>query len=292
MRKTIEEIIDGSKEKIDMIIKTLIENTSTNGLKGEHGLSLYIETEKHKILFDMGASDLFLENAAKMDVSISQVDLAIISHGHYDHGGGLASFLKNNDKAPIYMNEQAFEKHYSLRPNGETVYIGLDENLSSDKKITLVGDHLSIDEELELFTCMEGKWPVPKGNASLFMEVGDSHSVDDFHHEQNLIVKNKGKTLLVCGCAHRGILNILDRSRQLIGKYPDYVIGGFHLKSRMPEYHYSPQEVREIGEQLMLTGSTFYTCHCTGEEPYALLKDVMGTKISYLATGVCLTFKH
>jgi len=80
-----------------MIIKTLVENTAVSKeYECEHGLSLYIETNKHKILFDLGKSDLFLKNAKRLNVDITEVDLVVISHGHYDHGGGLGAFLKTN----------------------------------------------------------------------------------------------------------------------------------------------------------------------------------------------------
>jgi len=80
-----------------MIIKTLVENTAlSKNFGSEHGLSLYIEANSHKILFDVGASELFLENAKKLNVDISEVDYLIISHGHYDHGGGLRAFLREN----------------------------------------------------------------------------------------------------------------------------------------------------------------------------------------------------
>jgi 7,8-dihydropterin-6-yl-methyl-4-(beta-D-ribofuranosyl)aminobenzene 5'-phosphate synthase len=85
-----------------MIIKVLAENTSaTNDLCSEHGLSLYIETKGHKLLFDTGASAFFAENAIKMNVDLSAVDLAVISHGHYDHGGGLKTFLNINTCARV-----------------------------------------------------------------------------------------------------------------------------------------------------------------------------------------------
>ena len=80
-----------------MLIKILVENTSiSKELGSEHGLSLYIETKKHKIMFDVGASDLFLQNAKGLDVNIADIDFLVISHGHYDHGGGLKTFLEEN----------------------------------------------------------------------------------------------------------------------------------------------------------------------------------------------------
>ncbi len=90
-----------------MLIKTLVENTSlSKDFGSEHGLSLYIETQNHKILFDVGASDLFLQNAKKLDVNIADVDFLAISHGHYDHGGGLKTFLEENTKAEVFLRKR------------------------------------------------------------------------------------------------------------------------------------------------------------------------------------------
>lgn len=101
-----------------MKITCLTENTSICDEIGyEHGLSLYIETEEHNILFDMGQSDLFFQNAEKLGVDIAAVDIAILSHGHYDHGGGLAKFLEVNSLAPIYISRYAFEPYYNGTEN-------------------------------------------------------------------------------------------------------------------------------------------------------------------------------
>jgi 7,8-dihydropterin-6-yl-methyl-4-(beta-D-ribofuranosyl)aminobenzene 5'-phosphate synthase len=118
-----------------MIVKVLAENTtSSEALGSEHGLSLYIETETHKILFDTGASGLFAENAEKMGVDLTRVDLAVISHGHYDHGGGLKTFLGINNWAKLYLHQKAFEPHYANRLGGVKAYIGLDESLLQCRK--------------------------------------------------------------------------------------------------------------------------------------------------------------
>lgn len=110
-----------------MLLRALIENTSTTSdYKCEHGLSLYIETQKHKILFDTGASGLFAENASVMGIDLSKVNIAVISHGHHDHGGGLKTFLGINSQAKVYIHGKAFEKHYGNRPSGVIEDIGLD----------------------------------------------------------------------------------------------------------------------------------------------------------------------
>ena len=96
-----------------MKITALIENTSARGLPTEHGLSLFVETAEHKFLFDMGQTDLFARNAETLGIALSKVDFAVLSHGHYDHGGGLNTFLALNDHAPVYMSRYAFEPHYT-----------------------------------------------------------------------------------------------------------------------------------------------------------------------------------
>ena len=109
-----------------MKIINLVENTtSRQDVEAEHGLSLYVETEGHKILFDMGQTDMFSKNAEAMGVDLSQVDIAVLSHGHYDHGGGLEKFLSINKKAPIFISQYAFGDYY----NGSEKYIGLDKSV-------------------------------------------------------------------------------------------------------------------------------------------------------------------
>ena len=106
-----------------MRITVLLENTAASSdMEVEHGLSLFIETGTKTILFDMGQTDLFARNAGKLGCDLSRVDAAVLSHGHYDHGGGLERFLEINSHAPVYLSPYAFEPHY----NGSDKYIGLD----------------------------------------------------------------------------------------------------------------------------------------------------------------------
>ncbi|XCH79137.1 MAG: MBL fold metallo-hydrolase [Candidatus Dehalobacter alkaniphilus] len=269
-----------------MIIKALVENTSmSEEIKSEHGLSLYIETHKHKLLFDVGASHLFAENAQKMGVDLSEIDLVVISHGHYDHGGGLKGFINVNTKAKIYVNREAFAKHFANRAGGDKSYIGLDQSLGQSDRLIFAGEYFLIDDELELFSNINGRKLISTGNEDLFMESGNLLVPDAFTHEQNLIVSEGGKTLLVAGCAHRGITNIIDRMIEIKHRPPDYVIGGFHLYSRSADKYEDPALISQIGHYLKDVGSYCYTCHCTGVQPYKMLKEIMGEKIQYLSTG-------
>jgi len=246
-----------------MIIKALAENTSVSEeYRAEHGLSIYIETGNHKLLFDTGRGGLFLENAEKMGVDLSKVDTAVISHGHYDHGGGLPYFLEINQTAKIYIHKKAFGDYYSSRPDG-TAYIGLDKNLQDHPQIILVDEFLQIDEELSLFSDVKGNELPSLSNKVLLVKEEGDFVEDPFWHEQNLIIKENGNTVLLAGCAHNGIVNIIERCKQITGRYADVVIGGFHLFNPSTKASESPQLVAAIAKQLKSTGSQYYTCHCT-----------------------------
>jgi 7,8-dihydropterin-6-yl-methyl-4-(beta-D-ribofuranosyl)aminobenzene 5'-phosphate synthase len=269
-----------------MIIKTLVENTSNSeALGSEHGLSLYIETKNHKLLFDTGASALFAENARKMQVDLSKVDLAVISHGHYDHGGGLKAFININSNAKIYLNKKAFGDYYSNQPNGENKYIGIDKTLLPNDRFVFVEGQLVIDEELELFSDVKGNRLNPSGNKDLFVKNGESFKLDDFSHEQDLIIKENSNTVLVAGCAHNGIVNILEHFHTDKNSQPSHVIGGFHLYNRSADQYENPSVIVEIGSYLLSTCAMFYTCHCTGVQAFERLKSIMGDNVNYLSTG-------
>lgn len=272
-----------------MIIKTLVENTSiSKDFDSEHGLSLYIETTNHKILFDTGASGLFYENAKKLNVNIAEIDYLIISHGHYDHGGGLKTFLQENTKAEVFLNRFAFDKYYALGPNDELKFIGIDGNLKNNKQIIPTSDKFFINKGIYVFSNITQKEPRPISNSGLLTEYNGQTMNDSFAHEQNLVIEKDDEVLLITGCAHNGIINILEHFYKLRGRMPDYVIGGFHLSSRSSGNE-SSATIDKIGKYLLDTKARYYTCHCTGIEPYKQLKSLMGDNIDYLKTGSEIT---
>ena len=271
-----------------MKIVALIENTSiSKELKHQHGLSLYIETELHKILFDTGCNRAFIENAKKMGIDLSLVDTVVISHGHYDHGGGLKAFLKINEIAKIYIGVGAFDKHAlqifkCLRKN-----IGLDAHLIQSDRLRFVSQELVIDDELILFSHVFGKKLYPKGNYRLLKKNHEKRYVqDDFEHEINLLISEVSKTHLICGCAHSGIVNIIERAADYTAEPIDTVIGGFHLlgisKENAEDQVFLDQLVELLGRKSV---KQYYTCHCTGVENFEYM-NAQNEKIGKISTGM------
>lgn len=269
-----------------MVLKTLVENTVVSeDFHGEHGLSLYMEAGDHKILLDVGDSSLYGENAEKMQVDLTAVDTVVISHGHYDHGGGLSHFLHKNQQAAVYISKYGFEDYYAKDSKGHTRYVGLDQSLKHHDQIRACENRVAISQTVEIFSGVQGRKCFPRGNAILLKEENGELVPDDFTHEQNLVIQEKGRQFLFAGCAHNGILNILEEYVNLYGGYPDYVISGFHLHNHSTGEDEDPETLRQIGETLKKTGAMYYTGHCTGTGPFDILKEVMGEKVDYLATG-------
>jgi 7,8-dihydropterin-6-yl-methyl-4-(beta-D-ribofuranosyl)aminobenzene 5'-phosphate synthase len=273
-----------------MVIWALAENTTSNSaLSCEHGLALYIETTKHKILFDTGASRLFADNASVMGIDLSKVDIAVISHGHHDHGGGLKTFLTINSQAKIYIHQNAFDKHYGIIPNDVMEDIGLDMSLLQSERFVFTGDQIIIDDELELFSDV---WPIayyPAGNKDLYMKNDGRIVNDDFEHEQNLVISESGKAMLITGCAHKGIINIVDRFFGGKNTMPECIIGGFHLFNPSFKKSEDASVTDAVGKYLLNTKALCFTCHCTGIESYERLRSIMGDRIRYLSTGQKIT---
>lgn len=276
-----------------MKVTTLIENTkpsSMGQLVAEHGLSMHIEHAGKSILFDSGESGAFADNAAKLGISIDQVDMAVISHHHYDHGGGLKRFLAFNKTARIYLlNRPAGE------PYGKFLwlkkYIGLDEQLLSAhaERFVFMGEDREISPNVFILTHVGRDFPIPKGNRSILIKSAEGLVPDNFSHELVLVIKENDGVVVFTGCGHQGILNMITSVEKSFPNVPiKAVFGGFHLMA-LPPFNFmsaTQAEVKHLGQQILqrVPGQVF-TGHCTGSRAFPLLKEVMGSKLDSLFTG-------
>ena len=249
-----------------MKLITLIENTTSSpALVCEHGLSLYMETGGKKILFDTGSTGAFAENAVALGVDLGAVDFAVLSHGHYDHGGGIARFLEVNSHAPFYVNQYAFEPHF----NASGKDIGLDPGLPRERMV-FTGDLQTLAPGITLCTVPF----LPTDTAGMTTLGGQ---VEDFRHEQYLLVEEAGRNFLISGCSHKGIVAIAEHFR------PDILIGGFHFMKIQSE-----SVLRAAGERLKALPCQYYTGHCTGQPQFDYLKTILTASLHSLSTGTIM----
>lgn len=253
-----------------MKIVTLVENTTQrNDLTAEHGLSLYIETGKHKILFDAGQTGAFAENAEKLGVDLREVDFAVLSHGHYDHGGGLQRFLEINKTAPVYLSRFAFAPHY----HGTEKYIGLAPELQKNNRLMFTDGETDIAKGLTLHTLPA----LPEDTSGLTVLENGAFYPEDFQHEQYLLVEEDGRRILISGCSHKGIVQIAAHFQ------PHILVGGFHFMKLEDE-----RLLTNSAKALLKQETTYYTGHCTGQRQFAFLKTMMGERLHALSTGKVL----
>lgn len=255
---------------------TVLSDNRTNDsqLETEHGLSILLETEKHHILLDTGASDVFIRNAEKMGIDLSTVDFVFLSHGHSDHAGGLRFFMNVNDKAKVIVSPHALsEKFYSKRKYLHSITTQWPEEMSD--RLLMVDQTCEIDDGLHIIAHIPQIYPMPQGNSHLFVEDGNDYIPDDFRHEMALYTEG----LLFTGCTHSGLENILAAC-----PYPvNAVVGGFHLL----DDHETEDELINLGQRLKKNypKTKFQTSHCTGNTVYSILKDVMGDQIQSFSCG-------
>jgi 7,8-dihydropterin-6-yl-methyl-4-(beta-D-ribofuranosyl)aminobenzene 5'-phosphate synthase len=279
-----------------MKITTLIENrasTTEPNLNSEWGLSLHIEYNDYSILFDTGASDSFANNAKQLSVKIDSVQVAVISHHHFDHGGGLKRFLELNTNAKVYLADV---------PNGDCYikifgplkkYIGLNKTVLADyrERFVTVNKPTEILPDVFIIPHILGTRPKPIGNKKLCLFKNRKVILDDFEHEIVMAINDSGKLVIFTGCSHNGILNMVDvASKLFVGVPIKAVIGGFHLVSS-PPFNFMAEtrnEVENLGKSVLnYPIETTYTGHCTGKKAFAILKSVMGDKIKDMRTGSC-----
>jgi 7,8-dihydropterin-6-yl-methyl-4-(beta-D-ribofuranosyl)aminobenzene 5'-phosphate synthase len=245
----------------------------------EHGLSLYIETGDLRILFDAGQTGAFADNARHLGVDLGSVDFAVLSHGHYDHGGGLMRFLQENDSAPVYISCHADRSCY----HGPEKYIGLAEDLLKHPRLIRTEGETEIAPGI-LLCSAENLAPVyPVESFGLQVLDRETLVADDFRHEQYLLIREGEKLVCISGCSHKGILNITHWFR------PDVLVGGFHFMKLDPAGD-GRKRLDHAAKVLLASDTVYYTGHCTGESQYAYLKEKMGRRLEKLSTGLVVEF--
>ncbi|EPY2306296.1 MBL fold metallo-hydrolase [Clostridium sporogenes] len=273
-----------------MKLIALIENKSNSELIGEHGLAVYIEYNGKRYLLDTGASNTFIDNALKLGVDLSRVDAAILSHSHYDHSGGYNGFFDRNKKANVYIRKEAKELCYGkIGPFKR--YIGIPKDILDKYKdrFIYVYEDYKIDEGVHLISHKTDNLEARGKKAHMYRMTKNGLKPDDFHHEQSLVFDTDGGLVILNSCSHGGIDNIVEEVKATFqGKKVLAVIGGFHLMglTGTSSMGIKAKEVEALGNKLVDLGvEHIYTCHCTGEPAYKILKKTLGERVEYFSTG-------
>ena len=257
----------------------LSDNRSSDShLCTEHGLSILLETERHKILLDTGASDVFIRNAEQLGIDLCDVDYVFISHGHSDHAGGLRYILEHDQKAQVILSPDAMSGHFFSKRGNLHCITTVWPEINEDRLI-LIDQTCEIAEGIHVIAHIPQNHPMPKGNQNLYVQ--DAHGDyihDDFSHELALYVDG----LLFTGCAHSGLENMMSACPWHVHT----VVGGFHLLDGQE----TDEELVALTQRLKANypETRFYTSHCTGDNVFEVMKGVMGKQLQSFRCGTMI----
>jgi 7,8-dihydropterin-6-yl-methyl-4-(beta-D-ribofuranosyl)aminobenzene 5'-phosphate synthase len=265
----------------------LVDNCASGRFWGEHGLSFLIESEGQRTLWDTGTSGtVLLHNLAVAEVAPSSITALALSHGHYDHTGGLQVFLEQRPGLPLYAHPSVMRERFSRK--GEMMNaIGF----------PMQGQRLRQRAELRLSAAPQeispGIWttgqivarPEAEGRVEgHVVRQGDGFAPDPYEDDMALVLRGHDGLVLLCGCCHAGLLNTLYHVQATFGALPHTVIGGTHLIAA------NAQGVQHIAACLQqMGGLTLYPNHCTGQAAYVALAVALGSRVAPCPAGSAFT---
>lgn len=267
-----------------MKITTLIENSLGNNktLINEHGLSIFIETDFGNILFDTGQSGDFVKNAKKLNVDLNSIKYLVLSHGHYDHCGGVKRLLQSIDSKPnLYVSKYFFKNSYKyhlkntnkLDKEENYKYIGIDfskyDLIDNDITINYISSNsLKLTPNVTIHTNFKRNCNFEKLNPTLKFKSNNLMMVDEFLDEIALTIDTPRGLLVIVGCSHIGIINIINSIKERSNKKIYGIIGGTHLVEA------NDDRIDKTIEYFSKLGIDFIgVSHCTGKHAIEKLQN-------------------
>lgn len=265
-----------------MKITILADNMEYGTLPGEWGFCAYIEYGERKLLLDTGASDLFVQNAEKLGLSLKEVDMAFLSHAHYDHANGMERFFEENKKAAFYLQKSCQEDCYYRRGNSET-YIGMPKGILARFKdrIEYVTGVCEPERGIYLLPHSLPHLEQIGEKEGMYRKTKEGWKPDDFSHEQSLVLETASGLVILNSCSHGGVVNIINEVKAV---FPETKIaafvGGFHI------FEHSKDEIRALASEMKETETAyFYTGHCSKERGVQILKEELGERVRPFYVG-------
>lgn len=260
-----------------MKVTTIIENlVYQKGLIAEHGLSFYFEADGLRFLMDVGQTSAFYSNAGKLGISVENIDYLIISHGHYDHTGGIRTFAEHNSKAKIILKREALEPKYK-----GYYYIGMPRiNQDITGRLVFADGEMKLSESVTVFTNIEERYPIDSHKNEFVIKDENGVQPDNFDDELFVCLHHNDKCSVISSCSHNGITNILNQAILNTRQQLHTVLGGYHIKNAKPEVvehivgKFNEYDIQQVGFS-----------HCSGIENYALFCENCMAKVFYNYTG-------
>ncbi len=269
-------------------LTVVVDNTAKEGLVSEHGYALHLEGPEGNILMDTGQKDALLPNMASLGIDPEKISTIVLSHGHYDHTGGVADILKHNRNIEVYLHAGVFQPRYSLDGEKPTIVKMPLVAMESVMHHPDVRTHW-LTRPVALTKNIGITGPISRENE--YEDTGGSFYLDPEGHEIDTIKDDVAmwlhtpEGLVICvGCCHSGLVNTLNHIIARTGESRiAMIIGGLHL------LHASSQRLEKTVEKLReFTIGRIIACHCSGENAVAYLNDNLDTEVSAGYAGLVI----
>jgi len=268
-------------------IHVLSDNKSVNGISKEHGLSFLIEREGKTLLLDTGSGRNFLHNAAHLGLSLNNLQALVLSHGHYDHTGGVGELLRRWPQIPLFAHSSLLNQHYSLHGDGKFYNIGVDSAHRDLIRSLPEGQWIKVEEKKEVLpgifaVSFIGRVEDYSLGTNGFFQDPRGLQADIVPDDLSLLIRQDNGDHLICGCCHSGLKNTIGHLEKHFSSLKLHsLMGGFHLS------HAEDEQILELGQWIESLNIKRLICsHCTGDRAFKLWSETLSIPVEQSSAGM------